>query len=128
MKKVISLLVIIVIAFSSKAQLSNTRWKGTLQLDNPLDAVFDFGKDTLNVFRVDDNSLMEAMVYTANDSIFTLQKITGQSDCGSSEIGRYRYKRNGDALLVTLLEDVCNDRSSVLNNFKLTRQSKSGSR
>ena len=55
MKKIIFIAFIAFISASANAQLANSKWKGTLQLDNPTDVVFDFRTDTLEAFVAADN-------------------------------------------------------------------------
>ncbi|MGI8951640.1 MAG: hypothetical protein ACR2FN_08650 [Chitinophagaceae bacterium] len=116
MKKIILLLLLSSSTFLVHAQLTNTKWKGTLKLDNPLDAFFDFKNDTLFVTSVADSSTIEIMTYTANDSSFTIQKISGQSDCDGTTVGKYKFKIDNNGMNIVLISDDCDDRSSVLNN------------
>jgi len=109
------------ISGSIKAQLANSKWKGVLKLDNPVNVTFDFGKDTLTVVNLDDNSVIETMIYTATSSAFTLTKISGQSDCESSATGKYKYQIKDNSLLMTVDEDTCNDRAYYLNNLQLMK-------
>ncbi len=118
MKKIIFILLVSFVSVSAHAQLTNTKWKGTLQLENPADVVFDFRNDTLEVSRVADSSNLETMTYTVQDTLLTLQKIYGQSDCDSTVAGKYKFEIKDDGLYITLIEDDCDDRSSVLDNTK----------
>ena len=92
MKQIICVLVIIFIGLNAQAQLTNTKWKATLQLDEPIDVVFNFSADTLNVTSADDNSDIEAMNYSLQDTVLTLRKLYGQSQCDTSAVGNYSYK------------------------------------
>ncbi|MCW3106333.1 MAG: hypothetical protein JWQ09_839 [Segetibacter sp.] len=120
-KSVICLLLITLVSGSIKAQLASSKWKGVIKVDDTINVTFAFGKDTLTVVNLDENSILETMVYTATNSTFTLQKISGQSDCGNSTIGKYKYQIKGNALSMTLVEDACDDRSSVLDNLQLSK-------
>lgn len=114
-------MVITLVSGSIKAQLTNSKWKGVLKLDNPVNVTFDFGKDTLTVLNLDQNTVLETMTYTSTPSTFTLTKVSGQSDCESSTVGKYKYQIKGKTLLMTLDEDACNDRAPYLNNLELTK-------
>lgn len=116
-------LTIILISNSIKAQLANSKWKGVLKLENPVNVTFNFGKDTLTVFNLDEKTILETMVYTATSYRFTLKKISGQSDCESSTIGKYKYQIKHNSLLMTVDEDACNDRAPYLNNLHLMKNS-----
>jgi hypothetical protein len=65
--------------------------------------------------------LLETSLYTVKDSVLTLQKINGQSDCDGNTIGKYKFEIKGDAMQVTLIEDDCYNRSAVLNNITWER-------
>jgi hypothetical protein len=97
------------------AQLENTRWKATLQINGPLNTLMDFRKDTVLIYTVADSNLIERMTYTSDDTSFTLLKIDGQSDC-YKEPGKYHFAITGDNLLLKLLADECYDRYSVIQN------------
>lgn len=114
-------LMIILVSGSVKAQLANSKWKGLLTLENPVNVIFDFGKDTLTVINLDENSVLETMICTVTNSTFTLQKISGQSECPTSIIGKYKYQIKDNALLMTVVEDACEDRAPYLNNLQLKK-------
>ncbi|MEJ7680364.1 MAG: hypothetical protein WKG06_21420 [Segetibacter sp.] len=118
MKKIVFFFIISFASFTLNAQLKNTKWKGTIQADNKIDVVFNYRSDTLDVSNIADGSNIETMTYTVKDSILTLQKIYGQSDCDSTGTGKYKFEVKDDLLYITLISDTCDDRSSALNNSK----------
>lgn len=97
------------------AQLENTRWKTTLQIDGQVNTLMDFRRDTILIYTVADSSIIERMTYTSDDTSLTLVKIDGQSDCYKKP-GKYRFTITGDNLLLKLLADDCYDRYSVIQN------------
>jgi len=117
MKKITLLLMVTIGALTTQAQLAKTKWKGTLQLDNPLEVIWDFGNDSLVVYALADNSALETMTFKDADKTLTIKKVFGQSDCTESE-GKYKYEIKNDELVLTLISDECTGRSSVLNNSK----------
>lgn len=121
MKKIIFAVIIIFISLNVQAQLANTKWKATLQLDEPVDVIFNFSADTLNVTSADDNSDIETMNYSLQDTVLTLHKLYGQSQCDTTAVGNYSYKVNGDELWLVLISDNCDDRSSVIKDIKLNK-------
>ena len=121
MKKVIYTLVIIFIAINVNAQLANTKWKTTLQTDEAIDVIFNFGADTLDVTNAGDNSDIEAMNYALQDTVLTLRKLFGESQCDTSAVGTYSYKINGNELWLKLISDNCEDRSNVIKDIKLNK-------
>jgi len=122
MKKIIFIAFIAFISASANAQLANSKWKGTLQLDNPTDVVFDFRTDTLEAFVAEDNSSLELMKYSIKDNVLSIQKISGQSECDDTAVAKYKYEIGSDGLLLTLIEDNCIDRSGVLDNTKWVKE------
>ena len=120
-KSVFCLLTVTLLSGSIRAQLDNSKWKGVLKLDDSVNVEFDFGKDTLTVLNLDENTVLETMIYTSTSSKFTLKKISGQSDCESSTVGKYKYRIKGKSLVMTVYEDTCNDRAPYLDNLQLMK-------
>jgi hypothetical protein len=120
-KSLFCFLLVILISGSIKAQLANTTWKGVLHLESPVNVSFSFGKDTLSVMNLDQNAVLETMIYTATNSTFIVVKIMGQSECDASTVGKYKYQITGGTMLLTLVDDMCQDRGPVLNNMKLMK-------
>ena len=115
--RVFVILSIAILEYSiASGQLENTRWKTTLQIGGPVNSIIEFRKDTVSVYTTADSTIIESMTYKKNDTLLTLHKIEGQSDCDNSTIGNYGYRIKGDSLLLKLLEDDCDDRSSVIQN------------
>ncbi len=115
MKKVCFILALILVAYISNAQLKNTKWTGMLQLESPVEVVFDFKTDTLNAINNSDQTVIESMTYKATDSTFTLMKVSGQSACDNIP-GTYKFAIKDDELTIVKLNDDCSDRYEVLNN------------
>ena len=118
MKKISFFLLLAFAALGAHAQLSKTKWKGTLQLENPIEVVFDFGKDSLTVYNTADNSGLETMSYTAKAGVLSIKKAYGQSSCDDQVTGKYKYAIKDGELSLVLVSDDCADRSGVLNNTK----------
>src|SRR4051812_11602282 len=121
MKTALFILLVTCTSASSHAQLKNTKWKGTIQADNKIDVIFNYRADTVEVSNSADGSNIETMTYTVKDSVLTFQKIYGQSNCGGTTGGTYKYAVKDDALYLTLISDSCSDRSSALSNSKWAR-------
>ena len=121
MKKVTFLLLLTFAFINGKAQLQNTKWRGTITLDTEIDVVFNYKNDTLDVVSLADGSSLESMTYTSTDSVLNLKKINGQSNCDNSNMGKYKFSIKDDVLYLELLSDICDDRSSVLSNSKWTK-------
>lgn len=115
MKKITVLLSAFVFSASAFAQLENTKWKSTVTIDGPVNVIFHFKKTTVDLYRIADNSLIESMSYSHNDTSFTLKKIGGQSDCDDATPGKYRFVLMPKTMLLKVITDNCGDRSSVID-------------
>lgn len=123
MRKASITLIVIFVAcnFNAKAQLSNTKWKGTLDVQGGMDVVFNFGNDTLDVSAAESGETFETMKYTTTDSVLTLVKLYGQSQCDSTP-GNYKYVIINNELTFSLISDSCNDRSGAIGTMKLEKE------
>jgi len=121
MKEMIVFVLICLATIGTKAQLANTKWKGTLHLENPMDVFFNFGTDTLEVVNAGDNSPLETMIYSVKDTVLTIQKVSGMSVCDSDPF-KYSFEITGSDMTLHLVTDACDDRAQVLNNMKLSKQ------
>ncbi|CAN5230722.1 hypothetical protein BH11BAC5_BH11BAC5_52750 [soil metagenome] len=115
MKKNYSLLIAMALITSTFAQLQNTKWQTTLEINGSVSTILDFRKDTVLLYTVADSSMIERMIYTRDDTTFTLVKIDGQSECYNSP-GKYAFTIKGDNLALRMLKDDCFDRYSVIQN------------
>jgi len=122
-KKMLFLLFLSLAAFAGEAQLKNTKWKVTLQLQELTDVIFDFKADTLKAILVADSSVLETMTYTVQADALKLKRVSGQSGCDNEAVGVYHFKITNDQLVVTLADDPCNDRSSALDQTRWTKLS-----
>jgi hypothetical protein len=121
MKNCFLLLIALFDFITAFAQLENTRWKTTLQIDNtPVNSLLDFKKDTVLLYTVADSTMIESMMYTKDDSSFTLIRIDGQSSCGDIP-GKYGFSIKDDHLSLALLKDECYDRYNVIENTVWTK-------
>jgi len=120
MKKTGLLLILAFLSFSLHAQFAKTKWKTTLQLENMTEVYFDFSRDSLKVFVVADNSLLETSVYTEKAGELSILKVNGISEC-EGMTGKYKFEIRNDQMLLTLVSDPCADRANVLDRVVLTR-------
>jgi hypothetical protein len=122
MKQKILLLLFFVISAAASAQFSNTKWKAILKPHDPVAILFSFGTDTLILSKADDGSFIESMFYNATDDIMTLKKITGQSECDTLVIARYRFVKKDNTVYLTAIADDCAHRLGVLDKVELNKQ------
>ena len=120
MKRITLLVLLAFLAISSHAQLSKTKWKVTLQLENSTEVFFDFGKDSLKVFVAADSSLLETSLFTEKAGEVSILKVNGISNC-EGVTGTYTFEIKENQLVLTLKSDQCTDRAEVLDKAVLTR-------
>ena len=121
MKKIMLIAAIVFTGIVANAQLANAKWQGTLQLNSPTDVILDFKADTLEAITVEDNQVIELMKFAVQDSVLSIWKISGQSQCGDAE-SKYKFEIKENELTLTLLSDDCPDRSGVLDGTKWKKQ------
>ena len=121
MNKIFLTLLIAMIVYSADAQLSNTKWKGTLNVEGGMDVLFNFSNDTLDVQNAADNSSLETMTYTNTDSVLTLVKLYGQSQCDTTT-GKYKYVIVNNEMTLSVLSDSCVDRAGAIGTMKLEKE------
>jgi len=105
-------------AFSLHAQLAGTRWNTRINAGEIINTILDFGKDTCVLYTVADSSIIETMSYSIKDSILTLRKIDGQSDCDAGTPATYKFRLKDNTLSLIMAADDCSDRSSAIDNTK----------
>jgi hypothetical protein len=91
MKQKVLLVVLTLLSFSSYAQLSKTKWKVTLQLENTTEVYFDFSRDSLKVFVIADSSLLETSLFTEKGGELSILKVHGISNC-EGVTGTYHFE------------------------------------
>ena len=120
MKKTGFLITLAFLSFSSYAQLSHTKWKTTLQLENATEVYFDFGRDSLKVFTVAEDSLLETCTFNEKGKELSIIKVTGISNCEKTT-GTYKFEIKNDQLVLNLLNDLCSDRAEALDKAVLKK-------
>jgi hypothetical protein len=121
MRKMFVTLLVTFAAFNLHAQLNNTKWKGTLDVEGGLDVVFNFSNDTLDVYNAESGESLEMMKYTTTDSVLTLVKLFGQSQCDSTP-GNYKYAILNNEMTLSLISDSCYDRAGAIGTLKLEKE------
>ena len=121
MRKIMLLILVLSATISVNAQLSNTKWKGVLNIQGGMDVVFNFSNDTLDVINSENESL-ETMKYSTKDSLITFTKLYGSSQCDTSTPGVYKFEITGNEMTLSLFSDSCFDRSQAIGTMKLNKQ------
>lgn len=57
--------------------------------------IFDFRTDTVEALSIRDSESLETMSYKVQDTILTLKKIAGQSQCNETIVGKYKLGNEG---------------------------------
>lgn len=118
------LIALFFITLSANAQLPESKWKGTLNIPSPAECLFEFKKDTVFLYLVADNSLIETMSYsTKGDSLF-LTKVNGMSPCTGETKGVYRFEIKEDKLYIKPLSDDCQERLEAFTADAWIREKK----
>lgn len=121
MRKILVTLLVTFAAFNVHAQLNNTKWKGTLNIEGGMDVIFNFNNDTLDVYNAESGESLETMKYTSGDSVLTLVKLSGQSQCDSSQ-GNYKYVILNNEMTLSVISDPCYDRAGAIGTMKLEKE------
>lgn len=98
------------------AQIANTKWKGILNLEGPTPVIWQFDKDTVQIFNISDSSLVEKMTFKTDPGFLLFTKVSGISSCDNTTIGKYKFEIRSDSLFVAPFDDPCNDRASAVSN------------
>jgi hypothetical protein len=122
MKKVLVIIFSTLVSITTiHAQIANTKWKGTLNLDGPTSVIWQFDKDTVQIFNFSDSSLVEKMTYKTEPGFFLFTKVSGISSCDNTTIAKYKFDIRSDSLFIAPFDDPCNDRASAVSNATCVR-------
>ena len=118
MKKIFFVLFASLVMAGANAQLANTKWKITIKMDdNDAAATCSFGTDTLNVTLDSDGQLLETLLFTVQGDVFTIKKISGQSDC-DDQVGKYKFEIKDGVMSINLVSDDCQGRAEAIDKTK----------
>jgi hypothetical protein len=98
------------------AQVVNTEWKGILNLDGPTPVVWQFDKDTVQIFNISDSSLVEKMTFKTEPGFILFTKVSGISSCDNTTVAKYKFEIRSDSLFIAPFDDPCYDRASAVSN------------
>jgi hypothetical protein len=123
MKKTLFLLTILFFSFISvtHAQLTNSRWMGTLIMEKTVNVIWNFEKDTLKVLALADSSMIETMTYKTEPGYLFIARVNGISTCENSTIGKYKFDIRDEKLYLTAVDDACSDRSDAISSDPMIR-------
>jgi hypothetical protein len=107
MKTIVLLFLLTATCSIAKAQLTNTKWNGTMTVPDPLGVVLDFKTDVVDVIIGDSGEVVETMAYTASADTLTLRKISGESSCDTTSVAKLKFAVAADKLSITPISDDC---------------------
>ena len=109
-----------VISAVAHAQLPirDTRWKGVVLSSNDVRVVFTFRNDTLLITAENEAVPLETMRYDQTGDTLRLQKLAGQTPCGTGIAGLYRlaYSNNGEGFTLQPISDDCVERQNLFES------------
>ncbi|MEX0636760.1 MAG: hypothetical protein WD135_08325 [Ferruginibacter sp.] len=118
MKKIIFAFLVCIAFISFKhfvnQPLENTRWKGTINAPSPIEAVFEFKKDSF--FLYVDGQVFETMYYRVNGDSLSIVKLDGTSPCNAEE-AVYNFSIKENKLYLKVTNDPCSIRASAFNEY-----------
>jgi len=105
----------------TRAQLTNSKWMGTLLMEQTVSVIWKFEKDTVTVLALADSSLIEKMTYKTEPGYLFIIRINGMSSCDNYTIGKYKFDIRDEKLFLTAVDDACTDRSGAITSDPMIR-------
>jgi len=105
------------LAAHSQNSVSNTKWKGQIQVPQTLDIVLEFRNDTLIASSAEGMEL-ESMFFSQSKDTLKLRKLNGQSPCDYITEGLYRleWADNGGKVILHMIKDDCDARAGSITS------------
>lgn len=117
--KVFILALAVFVFLQGNAQVANTQWQGSIELDSTTKVTLYFSKDTLTIKNTDNSQTIEVLTFAEKGNIILLQKVSGEAtDCDKRDVGIYKFAIRDNAIFFALVEDNCNTRSSIIDGGK----------
>lgn len=101
----------------AQTPISNTKWKGHIEIPQALDIVLEFKNDSLIATSAEGMEL-EVMFFSQAKDTLRLRKLNGQSPCDYTVEGIYHleWADSGDKLLLHIINDDCIDRAKSITS------------
>jgi len=102
---------------SSKPTLSNSSWKGHIEIPQAMDILLEFRNDTV-IVTADGIGELETMFFSQNRDTVKFRKLNGTSPCNDVAIGRYlvEWQENGDKIILHNIADDCTERANAITS------------
>jgi len=112
--KILNIVILQFIAMNLFAQnsISNTKWKGHIEIPQALDIIFEFKNDSLIVTSAEGREL-GAMFFAQTKDTLKIRKISSQGPCNNTTEGIYilKWTDSDDKLLLYPISDNCKQRA-----------------
>jgi hypothetical protein len=113
MKKFLLIILLTTAASMAKAQFTNTKWNGNLNVPDPMKVILDFKKDVVEVVNDESGEVLETMSYAVHADTLIFKKVSGQSACPERSMSKLQFSIADDKLTVTPLSDDCQQRKDA---------------
>ena len=114
-KTILYTLLFVIFVATANAQLTDTKWRNSMNIPDPIETILHFKKDTVSLTIAGDGSLVETMSYTISKDTLKLTKLSGMSPCADTVVGIYKIEIKDDKMTIVPLIDDCVER---FNAFK----------
>jgi hypothetical protein len=111
MKKLFFLSMFTLIGLLAQAQLTSSKWNGSLNVPELVPVALTFKSDTLEVIYAENGEVLETMSYKVSGDTLLLKKISGGSPCPDGSTFKVKYSIKQEHLVITPLSDDCPMRS-----------------
>jgi hypothetical protein len=125
MKRFTILFIFLACAVTALAQqtenpLSKTRWKGMVNVPDPIASIIIFDTATATIKEASSGEFIEEISYTIENNVLTLKKIEGSSPCPTNQIAKITITIVDKQLTLKVISDECPLRGVAFNDEKGT--------
>lgn len=108
------------LAQQTENPLSKTRWKGTVNVPDPIAAIIIFDTATATIKEASSGEFIEEISYTLENNVLTLKKTEGSSPCTTNQIAKIAISIIDRQLTLKVISDECPLRGVAFNDEKGT--------
>jgi hypothetical protein len=112
-KTILFSLLIFFSAAAVNAQLTDTKWRNTMNIPDPYETILHFKKDTVVLTIAADGSLIETMNFIVSKDTLKLLKLSGMSPCADNITGLYKIEIKDDKMTIVPISDDCSERANA---------------
>ncbi len=108
-RRIFSLMILVLVAFTAKAQLSGNKYQTDMQGSQ---VTLEFKTDTYSLCDPDGSELVHGD-YKISEGTINISDTGGFIACDSGDIGRYKLTIEEQSMKLTLIEDPCSNRAMI---------------